>query len=162
MWTAQHPVTWLRRGLTIFLILGMQSVDALEPAPVRQVLIVTETSRFKDAVVAQVSETLRRDGHVVTTIELERLAMDPTRNYQAIVLINTCRAWRPSSEVRDYLKKASDADKKKLVVLTTAGSAECELRTSGVDAISSASKQTMVDVVSQAVVAKLRTRLAVP
>jgi hypothetical protein len=160
--TAFHPVTWLCRGLAALLILGLPSVDALEPAPVRQVLIATETSHFKDAVVTQVSEMLRQGGHAATTIELERLATEPIRNYQAIVLINTCRAWRPSSEVRDYLKKASDADKNKLVVLTTANSGECDLRVAGIDAISAASKQTKVDVVSQAVVAKLRTRLAAP
>ena len=162
MRTALHPVTWLCRGLAVFLILGMPSVDALEPAPVRQVLIATETSRFKDAVVAQVAETLHQEGHAVTTIKLERLATEPIRNYQAIVLINTCRAWRPSSEVRDCLKQASDADKKRLVVLTTANSGECNLGITGVDAISAASKRTGISNISQVVSDKVRARLAAP
>jgi len=146
----------------MFLILGLPSVDALEPVSVRQVLIMTETSRFKDAVAAQVAETLRRDGHAVTTIELERLATQPARNYQAIVLINTCRAWRPSSTVREFLKSANDADKQKLVILTTANSGECDLGIAGVDAISAASKRAAISAVSQTVVDKVRARLAAP
>jgi hypothetical protein len=64
--------------------------------------------------------------------------------------------------VRDFLKKLSDADKKKVVVLTTANSGECDLRVAGVDAISAASKHTGIAAVSQAVVDKVHARLSAP
>jgi len=65
-------------------------------APTRQVLIAVESSDFKTAVATRVAEALRRDGYEVTTIKLDRLTTDDVPAYQAIVVINTCRAWRPT------------------------------------------------------------------
>jgi len=48
------------------------------------------------------------------------------------------------------------------VVLTTANSGECDLKVSGVDAISAASKRTGMSAVSQTVVDMVRVRLAAP
>lgn len=139
-------------------------VAAQEPVLARQVLIAAETSRFKEALATQVAETLCQDRQplLVKRIDLNRLAAEPIRNYQAIVLINTCRAWRPSSAVREFLKSVNDADKKKLVVLTTANSGECDLKVDGIDAISAASKRTGISAVSQTVVDMVRARLAAP
>ena len=91
-------------------------VAVLKPAPLKQVLIATETSRFKEAVATQVAVTLSQDKPplLVKRIDLNRLAAEPIQTYRAIVLINTCRAWRPSNEVRAFLKSANAADKKKL------------------------------------------------
>ena len=141
-----------------------KTLAAPEPVPLKQVLIATETSRFKEAVVAKVAETLCQGKRplLVKRIDLNRLAAEPIQDYQAIVLIDSCRAWRPSSAVREFLKTLSDADKKKLVVLTTANSGECNLKVSGVDAISAASKHTGIDAVSQTVVDQVRARLAAP
>jgi hypothetical protein len=162
--TALLPITSLRSGLTALLFLCISPLSAQEPAAARQVLIAVETSLFKDAVVNQLADTLARDNPplLVKRIELNRLATEPIQNYQAVVLINTCRAWRPSSAVREFLKSANDADKKKLVVLTTANSGECNLGVAGVDAISAASKRTGIYAVSQTLVEKVRTRLAAP
>lgn len=141
-----------------------KAVAAQEPVLARQVLIATETSRFKEALATQVAETLCQDRQplLVKRIDLNRLAAEPIQNYQAIVLINTCRAWRPSSAVREFLKSVNDTDKKKLVVLTTANSGECDLKVDGVDAISAASKRTGISAVSQTVVDMVRARLAAP
>jgi hypothetical protein len=98
----------------------------------------------------------------VKRIDLNRLAAEPIQDYQAIVLIDSCRAWRPSSAVREFLKKLSDADKKKLVVLTTANSGECDLKVGGVDTISAASKRTGISNISQIVCDKVRAHLAAP
>lgn len=137
---------------------------AQDPVPAKQVLIATESSRFKEAVVTQAAETLCQDKRplLVKRIDLSRLAAEPIQDYQVIVLLNSCRAWRPSSAVRDFLKTLSDADMKKLVVLTTANSGECSLKVNGVDAISAASKRTSIDAVSQTLVDKVRARLAAP
>ena len=134
---------------------------ALAPAPLKQVLIATETSRFKEALVTQVAEVLCQDRQplLVKRINLNNLATESIQDYQAIVLVNSCRAWQPSGMVRDFLKKLSDADKKKLVVLTTANSGECDLKVDGVDAISAASKRTGIAAISQTVVDKLCARL---
>jgi hypothetical protein len=160
--TSSHPVLQLRRGLATLLLLGMLPVAAQGPVQTKRVLIATEASSFKDAVVVQLAETLRKDGHAVDIIGLDLLGAQTTGNFQAIVLVNSCRAWRPSSAVRNFLKTLSDADKKKLVVLTTANSGECDLNVGGVDVISAASKRTGIATVSQTVVDKLRARLAAP
>ncbi len=141
-----------------------KSIAAQEPEPLKQVLIATETSHFKEAIVAEVAEKLcqGRQPLLVKRIDLNRLAAEPIQNYQAIVIVNSCRAWRPSSTVRDFLKKLDDTDKMKFVVLTTANSGECDLKISGVDAISAASKRTGIAAVSQTVVDMVRARLAAP
>jgi len=141
-----------------------KSVAAQEPAPLKHVLIATETSHFKEAVVAEVAEKLCEGKRplLVKRIDLNRLAAESIQDYQVIVLINSCRAWRPNSAVRDFLKKLSDTDKKKLLVLTTANSGECDLKVGGIDAISAASKRTGIAAVSQTVVDRVRARLAVP
>lgn len=157
--TSSHPVIRLRRGLAALLLLGMLPVAAQGPVLTKRVLVATEASNFKDAVVMQLAETLRKDGHTVDIIGLDLLGAKTIGDFQAIVLVNSCRAWRPNSAVRDFLKKLSDADKKKLVVLTTANSGECDLKVGGIDAISAASKRTGIAAVSQTVVDKLRARL---
>jgi hypothetical protein len=149
-------------GLMLLLAVATTRVPAQEPVPSRQVLIATESSHFKDAVVTRITQALRADGHRVTVIALERLAATPLQDYQAIVLVNTCRAWRPGREVRDVLRRARDADKKKFMVVTTANSETCDLGVSGVDAVSAASKRIRIDSVSQTVLDKLRARLAAP
>jgi hypothetical protein len=150
------------RGLVILLALTAPLAPAQEPTPAKQVLIAAEASGFKDAVVTLVATALRDDGHRVRIIELEKLPTEPVRDYQAIVLINTCRAWRPSREVRDFLKQVSENDKHKLVVVTTAAGTNCALNVSGVDAISAASKPINIEAVAQSVIEKVRARLAAP
>lgn len=117
---------------------------------------------MKTAVATRVSEARRRDGYEVTAVTLDKLVTESAPAYQAIVLLNTCRAWRPSSAVRGFLKKLDDADKKKIVMLTTANSEECSLRTTGIDAISSASKELKIDSVSQTLIDKVRALLTAP
>lgn len=141
-----------------------KTITALEPVLLKQVLIATETSRFKEALVTQVAEVLCQDRQplLVKLINLNSLATESIQDYQAIVLVNSCRAWQPSSTVREFLRKLNDTDKKKLVVLTTANSGKCDLGVAGVDAISAASKHTGIAAVSQAVVDKIRARLSAP
>lgn len=128
----------------------------------KQVLIAIEASDFKTAVAARVAEALRHDGYEVTTIKLDRLTADAVPAYHAIVVLNTCRAWRPTGTVRKFLKQLDDTSRNKVVVLTTADSGECAPGTTGIDAISSASKKINVDNVSQTLIEKVRARLAAP
>jgi len=147
-------------GLALALVAAPSIVLAQETGQPGGVLIAAESSQFKNAVVTKITRTLQADGHRVTIIELAQLATTPLRDYRAVVLVNTCRAWRPSREVRDFLRQTSDDDRKKLVVLTTANSEACDLKVPGVDAVSSASRRTRIDSVSQAIIDKLRARLA--
>jgi len=97
---------------------------------------------------------------MVKRVELHMLAAEPIQNDQATVLINSCRVWLPSNEVRETLKSTSTADKEKIVVLTTANSGSCDLGDAGVDAISAASKRANILGVSQTVTNMVRDRLA--
>jgi len=149
-------------GMALAITLASTSTRAQEPQSAKRVLIATEQSAFKDAVAAEVAKTLRQDGHSVTIIGLEKLGAEPAGDYQAIVLINTCRAWRPSRGVRDFLRQLSEQDRKRLLVLTTANSGECDVKVNGVDAISSASKRANAPAISQRLIDKVRARLAGP
>jgi sulfite reductase alpha subunit-like flavoprotein len=154
--------TRLQWGMALAIALAPASTPAQESQSAQRVLIATEQSAFKDAVVAEVAQALRQDGHSVTIIGLDKLGAEPTADYQAIIVINTCRAWRPSREVRDFLRRVSEQDRKRLLVLTTANSGECDVKVNGVDAISSASKRAYAPAMSQRIIDKVRARLAGP
>lgn len=148
-------------AVTLLALLTGQAV-AEEPAGPRQVLIATEHSAFKDQVVGRLADALRSDGHAVTVIELGQFPAADRQRYRALALVNTCRAWRPNSEVRSFLKGTTPAERARLVVLTTANSGECDLRAPGVDAISAASKRADPEVVAQQLLERLRARLSAP
>lgn len=151
--------TTILSGLAVLTAITRPDARAAEP---QQVLIATETSVFKDAVVARVAEALGRDGHTVRTIALAQLANEPTDAYQAVVLVNSCHAWRPRRDVRDFLARAGAETRKRLVIVTTAGSGECEFKAPGVDVLSSASKRTRIDDVARAILERVRARLVAP
>lgn len=157
--TNAHRNFWLHVCCVTALALLPHHAPAGESPVAPQVLIATEASAFKDRVVARLTETLRDDGYAVTVIPLSALPQLQHEPYRAIVFINTCRAWRPSSEVREFLKTTSAEDRRKLVVLTTANSGKCALDAPGVDAISSASKRTRADAIADHALERIRARL---
>jgi hypothetical protein len=162
---ARRMTAFTRRiGATILsgLLAWAVVVPAVGAAQTKRVLIAAERSTVKDAVVARVAEALRRDGHAVRIIALEQVTNEPIGDYQAVLLVDSCRAWRPSLEVRDLLERASADVKQRLVVVTTAASGECALHTPGVDALSAASKRTRIEELSHAILDRIRSRLTSP
>jgi hypothetical protein len=140
------------------------SLQTLKPMEIgnenykKSILIATQPTDFKKAVVAEIIEALKKDVNYIKVIDIKHLKNEPTVAYNAIVIVNTCRAWSLSWKVSRYLEKT--AEKEKIILLTTANGEDWQPKDKQVDAVTSASKLNKVDVVAESIVDKVRSLLA--
>lgn len=106
-----------------------------DPHSSPRVLIATQGSEFKDAVVAGVVEHLKARAAYVKVIDVSALPAVDQSEWNAIVLVHTWEMRKPPKEVKAFVDRARNSGKS--VVLTTSGAGTFKL--DGVDAISSAS-----------------------
>ena len=100
-----------------------------------RVLIASQGSEFKNAVVTDLANQLAARGTHVKVIDVSALRdIDETR-WNAIVLVHTWEMGRPPAAVQEFVKRARDP--RRLLALTTSGAGTFKL--DGVDAISTAS-----------------------
>lgn len=104
------------------------------------VLIATQGSKFKDAVVNGLLDHLKQQSAHVRVIDITALPGISEADWDVLVMIHTWEAGKPPAAVRTFVKRIQHRNK--LVVLTTSGSGDFKL--DGLDAISTASK--MIDV----------------
>lgn len=106
-----------------------------DPLSSPRVLIATQGSQFKDAVVAGLVDHLKTRAAYIKVIDVSALPGVDAGEWNAIVLIHTWEMRKPPKEVTAFVERASSSGK--LVVLTTSGAGTFKM--DGVDAISSAS-----------------------
>jgi hypothetical protein len=112
-----------------------RSFEVNDPQATPRVLIATQGSTFKDAVVAGVIEHLKARASYVKVIDVSALTAVNERDWNAIVIVHTWEMRKPPPEAKAFVERAGDSGK--LVVLTTSGAGD--FRMDGIDAISSAS-----------------------
>jgi hypothetical protein len=141
----------------VFFGCAARAVKTTEWGDVRadqRVLIATQRSEFKEAVVSRILEDLRKDLCYVKVIDLRGLKDEPTAEYDAVIVVNTCKAWSLSRGASRFVKDFED--KEKVVLLTTAGGGDWMPKSAGVDAITSASKSQKVDPLAHEIVGRVR------
>jgi hypothetical protein len=126
----------------------------------RRVLIATDQSDFKAAVISSVTGSLDPNVVYVKVIDIAHLATEPPADYDAVILINTVYAWRMNAQAAAFLK--NEADRQRVILLSTADGEDWESGIPGIDAITSASEPAKVPAVSAAVTARLQRILAMP
>jgi menaquinone-dependent protoporphyrinogen IX oxidase len=99
------------------------------------VLIATQGSEFKDAVVSAVAGNLKNRGCYVKVVDVSALPGVREAEWNAIVVLHTWEMRKPPGVVKTFVERARNSGK--LVVLTTSGAGT--FRIEGIDAISSAS-----------------------
>jgi hypothetical protein len=99
------------------------------------VLVATQGSEFKDAVVGGVVEHLKARAVYVKVFDVSLLPAVNEDEWSAIVLIHTWEMRKPPAAVKTFV--GSTRNSGKLVVLTTSGAGSFKMV--GIDAISSAS-----------------------
>jgi hypothetical protein len=124
-----------------------------------RLLIATQKSEFKDAVVSKVAENFEKESVFIEVTDLSNLSQKPCEAYRAIVIVNAYRFFQINQDVKEYIEASCEADKKKIVLLTTAGSPHHINHQLDVDAISSASRMTSVDAVSNTIITKVQSLL---
>jgi hypothetical protein len=112
-----------------------RSFEVNDPRARSRVLIATQGSEFKDAVVDGIVAHLRGRAVYVKVIDISELAGVDEDPWSAIVLIHTWEMRKPPPAVKAFVDRTRDTSK--LIVLTTSGAGDFKMP--GVDAISSAS-----------------------
>lgn len=141
-----------KKILVVFLVFGIISIGTLswyagrysmEPVAgfevnsdtlSTRVLIATQGSEFKDAVVAIVIETLKAEPIYFKVIDVALLPTVSNTDWDAIVILHTWEYSEPPVTVRDFVSETSASGK--IMVVTTSGSGA---KMEGVDGVSSAS-----------------------
>ncbi len=132
---------------------AIKSTETGDPKAEKRVLIATQRSEFKEAVVSRVLEVLERDMCYVKVIDLKELEREPAGSYDAVVVVNTCKAWSLSQRASSFVKQFPY--KERVVLLTTAGGGDWMPKSVEVDAITSASKAYKVDPVADEIFGKV-------
>ncbi|MBU1862339.1 MAG: hypothetical protein KKH94_01570 [Candidatus Omnitrophica bacterium] len=122
----------------------------------RKVLIATDESQFKDAVVSQIVKLLETDACYIRVIDLKELRSEHDTNYHAIILMNSCWALQLNKHVKEFLDTVKY--KERVILLTTAGNKNWKPKTISVDAITSASRIQEAASIAETVVDKVRER----
>jgi uncharacterized membrane protein len=155
-----------RRGrlLLIFLSLvlwGCASppVETTQSGPVavskKRVLIATQNSKFKQAVVSEIRNALNNNSFYIKVVDIKNLRYQGTREFSAVVIINRALAGRPDPRVESYID--NEPQKNKIIILTTGILDAWKPDTEGVDAMTSASVISKSDKIAQKVVSKVLT-----
>jgi hypothetical protein len=119
------------------------SMDPAKPFEVNRpeakehVLIATQGSAFKDAVVHGVVSQLERRSAYVKVIDIASLKDVREGDWNAIVVLHTWEMDKPPAAAKTFIDRVQARDR--LVVLTTSGDGDKHIE--GVDAITSASRK---------------------
>ena len=148
-------------GLLVILKLSLLgcaigTVDTIESgnraAEQSRVLIATQKSDFKQAVIQAIRDTLEKNYSYIKVIDVKRLPHESTDAYNAVILLNECMAGRPDPRVESFIDDSPEKDK--LVVLTTGRLDSWKPESPRVDAISSASVMTQAPAIGQSIAEK--------
>lgn len=112
-----------------------ESFEVNTPELKHRVLIATQGSEFKDAVVAGIVDHLKQRHTYIKVIDVAALPQVNEDKWNAVVVIHTWQIWKPQPDAKAYLGRVKDLSK--VIVLTTSGGGDYKIE--GVDAITSAS-----------------------
>jgi len=100
-----------------------------------KLLIATQQSEYKDKVTKSISDYYQGKDLFVSVIDVTELDASLLDKYDAFVILHTCQMWKPPKKVRSFLKHKNEKSK----IFTVCTSGPGDLRTEGVDGVSSAS-----------------------
>ncbi|CAD5265584.1 MULTISPECIES: hypothetical protein [unclassified Imperialibacter] len=128
-----------------------QPYSVNDPAMRNKVLIATQGSDFKDALVKEVVAGLEISPVFIQVIDISGLDSIKEMDWTAIVIIHSMEYWNPGRHVEDFVNRTSESHK--LIVLSTSGEGSSKLE--GIDGISSASRLSEVSEKSREIVRRV-------
>jgi len=120
------------------------------------VLIATQGSAFKDAVVERVADRLGKRPAYVKVIDVASLGDVREADWNAIVVLHTWEMSKPPAAVKTFVDRAQARDK--LVVLATSGNGGYHM--AGVDTITSASMTATAPAKAEEILSRIEKILA--
>ncbi|MFM9841216.1 MAG: hypothetical protein ACKVOQ_23330 [Cyclobacteriaceae bacterium] len=163
----------LKKILIIFIIFGALSIIFLtwysvqhsmeEALPMeindkglsQRVLIATQGSRFKNAVVEETIGRLKSLPIYIKVVDVGQLTNVNENDWSAIVILHTWEYSKPQKDASAFVKRASS--KNKIVVLSTSGSGKEKME--GVDGITSASVMEEISTKTEQIVSRVKSIL---
>jgi hypothetical protein len=112
-----------------------RSFDVGTPSSAQHVLIATQGSLFKDALVAGITKHLSSRPIYISVIDVSKLPNVRESDWDAIVLIHTWEYSKPQTDAKAFIDRLHGYNR--IVVVATSGSGKASIP--GVDVISAAS-----------------------
>ena len=119
----------------------------------KRVLIASQNSKFKRALVSEIKDTLQTNAYFIRVIDVKKLNAESVSDYNAIVVINRCMAGRPDPRVETFIDNAFP--KHRIIVLTTGRLDSWKPEAKGVDAMTSASNLNESSIIAQRIVSRV-------
>ncbi len=116
----------------------IESFDVGDPEFERKVLIASQGSDFKNALVESLTTRLQKQQLFIKVIDVTTLDAVNEDDYDAMVFIHTTEQWKLQPDVKAYFDRTKDFDK--VVLVTTSGSGDWKTKDYDVETITSASK----------------------
>jgi hypothetical protein len=122
-------------------VLGQVAYAAAKPA---SVLVVSEKSKYKAALLEKVTGMLEDRRCKVTSVKIEELGEQDVENYAVVIVLTSVPGWRKGA-FPAFIKKSNAELRKKLLVVTTANRPNWKTPKVGVHAVTSASKKDTIE-----------------
>jgi hypothetical protein len=123
-----------------FSMASAESFSVNDASSARRLLIATQGSTFKNAVVAGVVERLRQRPIFIQVVDVSALSGVNASDWDAIVVLHTIEYGDAPPAAQAFVNRVGDTGK--VAVVSTSGRGDFKME--GVDAISSASRMTDV------------------
>lgn len=130
------------------------SYELNDPKLEQRVLIATQESKYKHAVVDAVVKQIRDLPVYIRVVDVSELDREDPATWNAIVILHT---WEMGEPEEHSTKFAGRAPATKLIVVTTSGNGESKLE--NVDGISSASRLEQVEWMANSIVNRIQILL---
>jgi hypothetical protein len=115
----------------------IESFDVGDPELVPRVLIASQGSDFKNALVDSLTAHLQEQQVFIKVMDVTTLSAVNEDEYDAMVFIHTTEQWKLQSDVKAYLDRTNDLDK--VILVSTSGSGDWKTKEYDVETITSAS-----------------------
>jgi len=132
-----------------------KSFEVVSQNPERDLLIATQGSDFKEAVVSDVITAFKDKPVYIKVIDVTKLSSVNIDDWDAVLLMHTWESWKPQANAKQFLDRQND--KSKVIVLTTSGEGTEKIK--GIDAFTSASKKSDVPRLVSQIVRRINTML---
>lgn len=145
----------------VFLLINRQGVvegyDAGTVGATDRLLIASQGSKFKNALVESVIAELTEDSLYIRVIDVTALGDVLEKEWDAVLIMHTTEQWKLQPEVEEYLGRVQNLEK--VILVTTSGSGEWKSDEYDVDILTSASKSDELPALTERITEKIRSIL---
>lgn len=118
----------------------------------KKILIGTQGSEYKDALVKKLTDVLKEREVYIKVIDDLILKQTNPDDWDVAILIHTTEMWKIAEGARDFLKRSKDLNK--VILITTSGEGDWKQEEFEVEAITSASEMSDIDSIVEKTIKK--------